>query len=148
MDYKKINQQFRLVGMKNNGAYADFGTEVPKAAQQFMAQAADIKHLAGTEIAIFEPKRDEHHLEGHYYVGLIVGEALNDVPVGMDVIELNEEYVTARGGIDQIGSLHDGLVKWAEEQGFRRNPDAYIVETYHPVENGDEEVEVYLPVYA
>ncbi|OIU68586.1 GyrI-like domain-containing protein [Rossellomorea aquimaris] len=148
MEYKKIKHQFRLIGMKNNGAYAEFGTEIPKAARQFMAKAADYKHLAGTEIAVFEPKKDEHHLEGQYYVGLIVDEGTNDVPDGMDVIELNEEYVTARGSIDQIGSLHKGLVKWAEEQGFRRNPDAYIVETYHPVENGDEEVEVYLPVYA
>ncbi|XXM73084.1 GyrI-like domain-containing protein [Lysinibacillus sphaericus] len=134
--------------MKNNGAFADFGTEVPKAARQFMAKAADYKHLDGTEIAVFEPKKDEHHLKGQYYVGLIVEEAPNDVPDWMDVIELKEEYVTARGSINQIGSLHSGLVKWAAEQGFRRNLHAYIVETYHPLENGDEEVEVYLPVYA
>jgi predicted transcriptional regulator YdeE len=148
MNYKKIHQQFRLVGMKNYGAFADFGTEVPKAAQQFMAKAADYKHLAGTEIAVFESKKGEQNLEGQYYVGVMVGEVPNDVPDGMDVIELNEEYVTARGSINQIGSLHSGLVNWSEEQGFRRNPDAYIVETYHPGENGDEEVEVYLPVYA
>jgi predicted transcriptional regulator YdeE len=147
LKYKKIKQQFRLVGMKNNGAFADFDTEVPKAAQQFIAKAADYKHLVGTEIAVFESKKDEQHLNGQYYVGLIVDEAPNDVPDGMDVIELNEEYVTARGSINQIGSLHNGLVKWAAEQGFRRNPEAYIVETYHPVGNGDEEVEVYLPVY-
>lgn len=28
------------------------------------------------------------------------------------------------------------------------NLDGYIVETYHPVENGEEEVEIYLPIKA
>jgi predicted transcriptional regulator YdeE len=148
LECKKITKQFSFVGIKSNGAFAAFGTEVPKAARQFMARADEIAQHAGTEIAIFEPKKDELHLDGSYYVGLIVNEVPTDLPSGMDFIELSQEYVTVRGDINQIGSLHSGLMKWAGEQGYRRNPDAYIVETYHPLGNGLEEVEVYLPVYA
>jgi predicted transcriptional regulator YdeE len=148
LECKKITKQFSLIGMKRNGAFEAFGTEVPKAARQFMARVVEITQYAGTEIAIFEPKKDEHHLNGSYYVGLIVNEVPTDLPNGMDFIELSQEYVTVRGDINQIGTMHSRLMKWAGEQGYRRNPDAYIVETYHPLENGLEEVEVYLPVYA
>jgi len=38
------------------------------------------------------------------------------------------------------------LLKWAESQGYQRNLDSYIVETYHPIENGEEEIEIFLPI--
>lgn len=146
MECKKIHKQFRLAGMKGNGAYADFGTDVPKAAQNLMARADEIEHRAGKEIAIFEPKRGERHLEGSYYVGMIVNQPLSEVPNGMEFIELNGEYAMARGNIKEVGSLHNGLMKWAVDMGYKQNMDAYIVETYHPLENGEEEIEVYLPI--
>ncbi|WP_175987458.1 GyrI-like domain-containing protein [Bacillus sp. Marseille-Q1617] len=148
MECKKVNKHIRLVGMKGKGTFDSFGTEVPKAAQQFLARADEIKHRSGTEVAIFEPKKDENHLEGSYYVGMIVDQPLTDVPSGMEFIELSGEYVMTRGNMDQIGSLHHNLVKWADENGYTHELDSYIVETYHPLENGGEEVEIYLPVLA
>jgi predicted transcriptional regulator YdeE len=147
VDCKKVNKIFRVVGLKGDGAYADFGTDVPKLAQQFLIRVDEVENHSGTEIALFEPKRDSNHLEGHYYVGLIVNEALKKVPVGMDYIETAQAYVTTRGNILNIGNLHKHLVKWSDDQGYKRDLESHIVETYHPMENGEEEVEIYLPIY-
>jgi hypothetical protein len=39
-------------------------------------------------------------------------------------------------------------MNWAEEQGYQRDLDSYIIETYHPMEEGGEEVQIYLPIQA
>ncbi|MEK4485493.1 GyrI-like domain-containing protein [Psychrobacillus sp. FSL H8-0484] len=147
MDCKKVKKLFRVVGIKGSGVYADFGTEVPKLGNKILIRKEEIKKCSGTEIALFEPKRDANHLKGHYFVGLIVNERLSEVPVGMDYIEMDQNYATTRGGINNIGNLHNYLMKWSDEQGYKRNLDSYIVETYHPMENGEEEVEIYLPIH-
>ncbi|MBS4192223.1 effector binding domain-containing protein [Bacillus sp. FJAT-49705] len=146
MDCKKVKKIFRVVGIKGCGAYANFGPEVPKLAQQFLTRLDEVENHSGTEIALFEP-RDSNHLEGHYYVGLIVNEALKEVPVGMDYIETAQSYVTTRGRIININNLHSHLLKWADDQGYKRDLESHIVETYHPMENGEEEVEIYLPIH-
>jgi hypothetical protein len=33
------------------------------------------------------------------------------------------------------------------EQGYKRDLDSYIVETYHTMEGKEEEVEIYLPIH-
>ncbi|WP_335422172.1 GyrI-like domain-containing protein [Bacillus sp. JJ1566] len=148
MECKKVKKLFKVVGIKGSGAFADFGTEVPKLAQQMMNRIDEIEYCSGTEIALFEPKRDADHLEGYYYVGLIVNEPLTEVPSGMEYIETHQDYVTTRGDINEIGNLHDYLLQWTVVKGYERDLDSYIVETYHPIENGAEEVEIYLPVQA
>ncbi|MFF2449123.1 GyrI-like domain-containing protein [Neobacillus sp. NPDC058068] len=147
MDCKKVKKSFRVVGIKGGGAFANFGAEVPKLAQQFLSRLDEVEHHSGTEIALFEPKKDENHLEGHFYVGLMVNEALKEVPVGMDYIEAAQAYVTTRGKIHNIDNLHNQLLKWADDQGYKRDLESHIVETYHPIENGEEEVEIYLPIH-
>ncbi|MGE6258389.1 GyrI-like domain-containing protein [Heyndrickxia sporothermodurans] len=144
--YQKVKKTFRVVGIKGNGAFANLGTEVPKLSQHFLGRMDEIKDHSGTEIALFEPKRDANHIEGHYYVGLIVNEILTDVPFRMVYIETDQDYVTTRGKINNIGSLHNQLLKWSIDRGYKRDLESYIIETYHPMENGEEEVEIYLPI--
>jgi predicted transcriptional regulator YdeE len=146
MECKKVKKNFRVVGIKGSGAFVDFDIEVPKLAQQFLNRLDEIEVNSVTEIALFEPKRDENHLDGNYLVGLELKEPLTEVPIGMDYIETDQDYVTIRGSIINIGNLHNHLMKWTEEQGFERNLESYIVETYHSMNHGEEEVEIYLPV--
>lgn len=147
MDLKKVNKIFKVVGVKGSGAFVNFGTEVPKLAKQFLTRLDEVENHSGIEIALFEPKRDANHLEGHYYVGVIVNESLKEVPVGMDYIEIAQPYVMARGKIINIDNVHNQLLIWAADQGYKRDLVSHIVETYHPIENSQEEVEIYLPIH-
>ncbi|WP_245680499.1 GyrI-like domain-containing protein [Bacillus marinisedimentorum] len=131
--------------LKRNWGICKFGTEVPVLAQQLLLRSNEIHNHSETEIAFFQPKKDLNHLEGHYYAGLIVNDPLNDVPPGMSFIETAQSYVTTRGKVSNIGNLHAQLLKWAKKQGYQRDLESYIVETYHQMEKG-EEVEIYLPV--
>ncbi|MED4886156.1 GyrI-like domain-containing protein [Lysinibacillus sp. FSL R7-0073] len=146
MDYQSLNYNFRLVGVKGRGAYENFHKEVPLLAKQLWSRANEIQSHLGIEIALFEPKTDIQHLEGNYYVGLMVNDAFNKVPKGMELIELNQQYVTIRGKISNLNSLHIELLKWSKEQGYTRILKSYIVETYHPMEGREEEVRIFLPI--
>ncbi|WP_096273246.1 AraC family transcriptional regulator [Paucisalibacillus globulus] len=146
MKFNKVIKDFKAVGMKGYGAFSNFANDVPSLAQQVMLRSNEIQSQTGVEVAFFEPKKDENHLEGQYYVGLIVPNPVKEVPVAMDYIETEQHYVTTRGKITRIGELHSSLLGWANEQGYKRDLDSYIVETYHPIEGGEEEVEIYLPI--
>ncbi|MDR7080574.1 putative transcriptional regulator YdeE [Neobacillus niacini] len=141
-----VKKEFRLVGLKGSGEFVNFGNEVPLLAKQLLSRSNEILNPTETEIALFEPKKDEKHRIGHYYVGLIVSEKLNEVPIGMEYIETNKSYITTRGNISNLGKLHLNILNWAEEQGYQRDLDSYIIETYHPMGEGDEEVQIYLPI--
>ncbi|MGG4490402.1 GyrI-like domain-containing protein [Metabacillus idriensis] len=146
MECKRVKRTFKVVGMKGSGAFDNFGIDVPRLARQFLSRADEIENRSGTEIALFEPKRDVTHLRGHFYAGLSVNDSLEAVPNGMDYLELSQNYVTIRGQMNNIGNLHHNLVHWADDQGYKRDLEFPIVETYHPMENGEEEVEIYLPI--
>ncbi|WP_335485760.1 GyrI-like domain-containing protein [Bacillus sp. JJ1773] len=148
MECKRVKKDFKVVAMKNRGAFANYGSEVPKLAQQFMSRAGEIQNHSKTEIALYEPKRDENHLEGYYYVGMVVYDALNEVPSGMEYIEISQEYVTTRGRINDVGDLHLQLNKWSDENGYQKNLGSYIIEIYHQIENDIEEVEIYIPIHS
>ncbi len=146
MEFKSVKQNFKVVALKGNGAYAHLGEEVPLLAKQLLSRSNEIEDHLGVEIALFEPKRNRAHQEGEYFVGLIVNKRLKEVPTGMDFIEMDQQYITARGKISSISTLHSDLIKWADEQGYKRNLDSYIVETYHPKAD-EEEVQIYLPIF-
>ncbi|MGE6486933.1 GyrI-like domain-containing protein [Paenisporosarcina sp. NPDC076898] len=148
MEFKKVNKTFKVVGMKKRGAFDNFGNEVPVLAQQVLNRSNEIQNHTGTEIALYEPKRDVNHLEGSYFVGLIVSNYLTKVPTGMEYIERTNDFVTTRGQVTRVGELHQYLLHWAEEQGYNRDLDSSIVETYHPIAGGDEEVKIYLPIHS
>ncbi|MDM5286543.1 GyrI-like domain-containing protein [Peribacillus castrilensis] len=143
-----VKKEFKLVGLKGSGEFVNFGNEVPLLAKQLLSRSNEILNPIETEIALFEPKKDEEHRIGHYYVGVIVSGKLNEVPTGMNYMEINKSYITTRGNISNLGELHLNLMNWAEEQGYQRDLDSYIIETYHPMEEGDEEVQIYLPIQA
>ncbi|MCH7321574.1 GyrI-like domain-containing protein [Solibacillus sp. MA9] len=143
-----IKKEFKIIGLKGSGEYINFGNEVPLLAKQLLSRSNEILSATETEIALYEPKKGEEHKIGHYYVGLIVSEKLMEVPTGMDYIETNKNYITTRGSISNLGELHLNLLNWAEEQGYQRDLHSYIIETYHPLGDGDEEVQIYLPIQA
>jgi predicted transcriptional regulator YdeE len=147
MECKKVRRSFRVAGIKGRGAFADFGTEVPKLAQQFLNRLDEIEMSSVSEIALFEPKRDVNHLEGNYLVGVVLKEPLTEVPNGMEYIEIDQNYVTTRGSMINIGTLHNHLLNWTEEQGLKRDLESSIVETYHSMDHGEEEVVIYLPIH-
>lgn len=146
MSFIKVKKEFKLVGLRGSGEFVNFGVEVPLLAKQFLRRSNEIIIPTEAEIAVFEPKKDDDHRIGHYYVGLMVSEILKEVPSGMDFIETNNIYVSTRGNISNLGELHLNLLKWAEQQGYERNLDSYIIETYHPIGEGEEEVQIYLPI--
>jgi predicted transcriptional regulator YdeE len=146
MSFMMVKKEFKLVGLKGSGEFVNFGHEVPLLAKQLLSRSNEILNPTETEIVLFEPKKDEKHRIGHYYVGLIVNEKLNEVPTGMDYIEINASYITTRGNISNIGDLHLNLLNWGKQQGYQRDFDSYIIETYHPLGDGEEEVEIFLPI--
>ncbi|SEJ13950.1 hypothetical protein SAMN04488127_1081 [Bhargavaea ginsengi] len=145
MKLKTVNKQFRLVGVKGTGAFEEFGTLVPKAAQEVIVRSGGIESVAGKEIAVFEPKKSHDHLEGEFYVGLLVDVPLDKVPLGMTYMEVLGHYATARGTMEDLQGLHAALLKQTMESGFHINREEYIVEVYIPADTG-EEVEIYLPI--
>lgn len=148
MSCMMVQKEFKLVGLKGSGEFVNFGNEVPLLAKKLLSRSNEIQNLTETEIALFEPKKDEDQRIGDYYVGLIVSEKSNDVPTGMDYIETTNRYITTRGNISKLGELHLNLLDWAAEQGYQRDLNSYIIETYHPMGEGEEEVQIYLPVHA
>ncbi|MBM7663920.1 putative transcriptional regulator YdeE [Solibacillus kalamii] len=145
--FKMIKKEFKLVGLKGSGEYANFGIEVPRLAKHLLSRSSEIDFPTESEIALYEPKKSDDHTTGNFYVGLIVKVRVNNPPQGMEYIEKNNYYITTRGNVEDLEELHKNLLNWGREQGYKRDLDLYIVETYHPVSKG-EEVEIYLPIIA
>jgi predicted transcriptional regulator YdeE len=145
---RMVYKEFKVVGLRGSGEFVNFGNEVPLLAQSLLRRSTEIQNVTGTEIALFEPKQDENHRIGQYYVGLTVSKKGTEVPIDMDYIETHNCYITTRGNISKLRELHFQLLKWAKEQGYQRDLDSYIVETYHPMDDGTEEVQIYLPIQA
>lgn len=80
-------------------------------------------------------------------MGLLVNELIKEVPVGMEYIEREQDYVSTRGDIQKLDILHQHLLEWTKEQGYQRDLTSDIIETYHPTTNEGEEVEIYLPIH-
>jgi predicted transcriptional regulator YdeE len=141
----QVKKTFKIVGIKGHGAFADFATEVPDFARQLLLRTREIENHTNVEIALFEPKRDENHLEGDYYVGIVVHDKPRHIPKSMEYMEVSHTYTSIRGPIAAIDSLYKELGDWTEAEGDSRHFTSYIIETYHPTDRG-EEVEIYLPI--
>ena len=61
-------------------------------------------------------------------------------------METNNSYITTRGNISKLEELYLNLLNWVVEQGYQRDLSSYIVETYHPIGEVEEEVQIYLPI--
>jgi hypothetical protein len=68
MSYMMVKKEFKLVGLKGSGEFVNFGHEVPLLAKQLLSRAKEIVNPTETEIALFEPKKDEEHLIGHFII--------------------------------------------------------------------------------
>lgn len=148
MSFMMVKKSFKIVGLKGSGEFENFANEVPLLAKQLLSRSNEILIPTEFEIALFEPKKDAEHSISHYYVGLSVSKKLHEVPTGMNYIETNNSYITTRGNISNLRELHFNLLNWAEKQGYQRDLDSYIIETYHPMGEGYEEVQIYLPIQA
>ncbi|MFT9598342.1 GyrI-like domain-containing protein [Mesobacillus sp.] len=139
-----VTREFKVIAVKHRGLYKDFAELVPKAAHQFLQR---VPNLAGTEVTVYEPKASESHTEGTFYVGLLVNNALDTLPEGAEFLDIQHSYGMIRGKGTGMGSLYKMLDQWVDEQGYARDTlENYILETYHPVENDVEEVEIYIPI--
>lgn len=139
-----VTKEFKVIAVKHRGLFKDYAELVPKAAQQFLQSASN---LAGTEITLYEPKASESHTEGTFYVGILVNEELEPLPAGAEFLDIKHTYGMIRGKGTEMGSLYSSLDQWIDELGFARNTFVeLIIETYHPVENDVEEVEIYIPI--
>jgi predicted transcriptional regulator YdeE len=143
---KVVTREFKVIAVKHRGLFKDYAELVPQAAQQFSQSAPD---LSGTEITVYEPKVSESHAEGTFYVGLLVNDELAPLPEGAELLDIQHSYGMIRGKGSEMGSLYSSLDQWIDEQGYTRDTlDNFILETYHPVENEGEEVEIYIPIKA
>ncbi|SFJ87332.1 Predicted transcriptional regulator YdeE, contains AraC-type DNA-binding domain [Halobacillus dabanensis] len=145
MKARQVNKTFKIVGINGHGAFADFSTEVPDFARQLLLRTREMEDHTNGEIALFEPKKGENHLEGDYYVGIVVHDKPRYIPRGMEYMEVSRSYTSIRGPIADINSLYKELADWTEKEEYSRDFASYIIETYHPTERG-EEVEVFLPI--
>ena len=141
-----VKRKFKVIGMRHSGLFKDYANLVPQAAHQFLQRASN---LEGTEITVYEPKASESHTEGAFYVGLLVNDELDTLPEGAVILDIQHSYGMIRGKGTEMGSLYSTLDQWIDEQGFARDTlKDFIIETYHPVENDVEEVEIYIPIKA
>lgn len=145
MKVEKREKTFKIVGIKGHGAFAHFATEVPEFAKQLLLRTREIENHANVEIALFEPKLHDHHLKGDYYVGVLVHDKPRMIPKGMDYMEITHPYASIRGSIAKVDHLYERLGSWVEQEGLDRDRSSFIVETYHPSEDG-EKVEIFLPI--
>ncbi|WNF24691.1 GyrI-like domain-containing protein [Mesobacillus jeotgali] len=139
-----VKKDFKIIAKKHTGLYKDYAELVPKAAQQFLRSAPN---LAGTEVTVYEPKASESHIEGTFFVGVLVNDEVDTLPEGAEFLDIQHSYGMIRGKESEMGSLYSLLDQWIDEEGYERDTfKEFIIETYHPMENDVEEVEIYIPV--
>ncbi|MGV2941333.1 GyrI-like domain-containing protein [Mesobacillus sp. LC4] len=139
-----VKKEFKIIAEKHTGLYKDYAELVPKAAQQFLRRATN---LAGTEVTVYEPKASESHIEGAFYVGVLVNKEMDILPEGAVFLDIQHSYGMIRGKGTEMGRLYSALDQWIDEEGYKRDTlENFILETYHSVENDGEEVEIYIPV--
>ncbi|MBS8263687.1 AraC family transcriptional regulator [Mesobacillus boroniphilus] len=141
-----VRREFKVIAEKHRGLYQDFAKLVPKAAHQFLQRASN---LEGTEVTVYEPKASESHTEGTFYVGFLVNDELDTLPEGAEFLDIQHAYGMIRGKGTEMGNLYSTLDQWIDEEGYARDTlKNFILETYHPVENDVEEVEIFIPIKA
>jgi predicted transcriptional regulator YdeE len=139
-----VKKEFKIIAKKHTGLYKDYAELVPKAAQQF---SQEVPNLARTEVTVYEPKASESHIEGTFFVGVLVNDEVDPLPEGAKFLDIQHSYGMIRGKESEMGSLYSLLGQWIDEEGYERDTfKEFIIETYHPVENDVEEVEIYIPV--
>ncbi|MEK3853779.1 GyrI-like domain-containing protein [Cytobacillus sp. FSL H8-0458] len=139
-------KEFKAAVIRNKGLFKDYARLVPETAQAFLKQSHLVQNSSGLEVAFFEPKRGEDHLEGTFFTGFLVHEKAETLPYGMEYIEAEHTYASIRGKTAEMGDLHSRLNSWLSENNRQQSIDDYIIEVYYPAANEEEEVEVFIPI--
>ncbi|WP_342527062.1 GyrI-like domain-containing protein [Chryseomicrobium sp. FSL W7-1435] len=135
----------RALVSRHTGTFQEYSTIVPEKARVFLENLQNTDYQAHVEVALFEPQSHVDHLEGVFYVGVLVSKQPSHPPAGMEYIEIERDYAFARGTTEEIGELHQTLTNWMLENKLQFDFSGYVVEMYFPTEHG-EEVEIYLPI--
>jgi predicted transcriptional regulator YdeE len=142
---KVESKEFKAVVIRSSGLFKDYARLVPEAAQAFLKRGHLVQNGSGLEVAFFEPKRGEDHLEGTFFTGFLVHEKAEVLPNGMEYLETGQTYASIRGKTAKMGDLHTRLNSWIGENNRQQSMDDYIVEVYYPAAN-EEEAEVFIPI--
>lgn len=141
-----VNREFKVIGTKHSGPFESFAQLVPQAAQRFLQR---MPNYEGTEVTIYEPKASNSHVEGIFYVGILVDEIPVSLSEEIEFLEIQHSYGMISGKGNEIGKLYSTLDEWIDGQGYQKELDGnYIIETYHPVENDIEMIEIYIPIHS
>ncbi|MCM3707264.1 MULTISPECIES: GyrI-like domain-containing protein [Cytobacillus] len=141
-----VSKGFKAVVIRNSGLFEEYAHLVPEAAQSFLRQGHLVQNSSSLEVAFYEPKRGEDHLEGTFFTGNLVYEKAQTLPNGMEYIEAEHTYASIRGKTAEVGDLHKRLNSWLSENDRQQSIDDYIIEVYYPGENKEEEAEVFIPI--
>jgi predicted transcriptional regulator YdeE len=140
------SKEFKAVVIRNRGLFKDYAHLVPEAAQAFLKQGHLVQNSSGLEVAFYEPKRGEDHLEGTFFTGYLVHEKAETLPNGMEYIDAVHTYASIRGKTSEMGDLHSRLTRWLNENNRQQSIDHYIIEVFYPAPYEEEEVEVFIPI--
>ncbi|MFC5406448.1 GyrI-like domain-containing protein [Cohnella soli] len=151
MEGKITNLSFYAIGYKHSGRFDQYHVLVANAFQDLKTKMNQIPSRTDTTVALYEPQRGPEHVEGFFYVGVIVNEMPEDLPEGSELLSIEGRYASAFGQIKNMASIYDFLGSWIEENGHKQVwPDTLFVERYEfPIPEKltlEEEVEVLLPV--
>ncbi len=139
-----VNKEFKVIGMKHNGQFESYAQLVPQAAQKFLQLTSNYE---GTEVTVYEPKASKDHVEGTFYVGILVEEKPVSLPEKLEFLVIQHTYGMISGNGNEMGKLYSTLDEWIGGQGYQKELDGnYIIETYHFIENDIEMVEIYIPI--
>jgi predicted transcriptional regulator YdeE len=144
---KVVEKTFMVVCEKNRGHFKEYAEAVPKAAQLFLKRESEIPFSSGTEVTVYEQPQQQNQVEGTFYVGVLVDEKVNELPTGMDYLEVQHRYAMTSGKVSEMGTVYSNLDKWIITNNYQyASANNYIIEVYYPVENDVENVEVYIPI--
>lgn len=152
MEAKKTNCRFHVVGYKYTGRFDQYEKLVGQAFQELKSKLDKIPSRTDTTVALYEPKRGSEHIEGYFYVGVVVDEKPEKLPDGSEHIYVEGTYAGAIGQIKNMGKIYDFVGRWIRDNGYKQIwPDTLFVERYEfPIPRDqltlEEKVEVLLPI--
>jgi hypothetical protein len=146
--------EHHVIGYRHTGRFEDYARLVKQAFDELRVRLAEIPGKTSLTVAIYEPIKNEEHVEGFFYVGCIVeAEPSSTVlPNGSEYVRLAGTYACAGGTIGQMSGIYAFVAQWIKDNGYRQLwPDALFVERYEfPIPgrdiSGDEPVLVMLPI--
>lgn len=151
MEGNVTHLRLHVIGYKHTGRFDQYHILVAKAFQDLKSKLSQIPSRTDTTVALYEPQRGSEHVEGFFYVGVIVSEKPEVTPVGSEYLLIDGLYASATGQIKNMGSIYDYVGSWIQQNGYKPIwPNTLFIERYKlPIPDEltlEEEVEVLLPI--